>query len=266
MEVCQMRDAGLFFINDNPLFHSISNTTAMNLSALWMMGVYSAIMNIGFQFYHRYKVVVKGTPGTKQETYIGFAFCMGVCTVLAYTEVFSWIRSDEDPAYAKELENDAFFKGRKVAFSVSDPTKFKCLVHLVISQAFIIGVYGVVAYCYFKILSEMSDKTSKMSKITMKANKTLNRAMLIQAVFPFILIGVPYIIGLSFTFLHIKGPILAQVLTLSITLLPIANSLTLLSAIPTYRRKFFEMVGVKNTKIISSTTLASKTRLSTEDA
>uniref|UniRef100_A0A1I7SPT4 7TM_GPCR_Srx domain-containing protein n=1 Tax=Bursaphelenchus xylophilus TaxID=6326 RepID=A0A1I7SPT4_BURXY len=110
-----MRVGGLFFINDNPFLEHASNATAMKFSALWMLGVYTAVMNIGFQFYHRYQVVVKSHLASKRQTFFSFALCLLACGVLCFTVLYTWIPSNENPEYAKELEDDVVVRGRKPA-------------------------------------------------------------------------------------------------------------------------------------------------------
>ncbi|CAD5207360.1 unnamed protein product [Bursaphelenchus okinawaensis] len=262
MEVPECRDSGIFFFNDNPLISGASSATALKLTSLWLLGVYTSIMNIGFQFYHRYKVIAKGCPGSRKEVFISFGICLSISFVLSFSEIFTLIPGRENENYVKELEDDIMFDGKVVSFSVSDPKNPKCLFHLMLSQIFITAVYGTVIYCSVSIMKALGSAGSKMSKNTIQGNRTLNRAMFIQAVFPFVLIGIPYVFGLLGTFLHIKLPVVALVGSLLMAFLPIANALTLLTTIPSYRRKFFEILGIKGSKIQSSTTQISRTKVS----
>ncbi|CAD5211603.1 unnamed protein product [Bursaphelenchus xylophilus] len=254
MQTIQMHDSGLFFFNNNPLLIHISSNTAMILSALWLMGIYIAITNIGFQAYHRYNVVCKSNVVSERAVFQSFLLICVVCGVFCSTVLLTWEHGRfPGSEYEKELNRSAGILSRtNIEFSVADPRIAVGAFHLLGSQMVIMITYSCVIYSCFQIYKILKNEASSMSALTRKANKKLNQVMIIQALFPFILIGFPFVFVVLGTIFQLQTVFIAELMALSITLLPIANALTLLTVIPNYRRRFMRMVRGNHYKVNGS--------------
>ncbi|CAD5233503.1 unnamed protein product [Bursaphelenchus xylophilus] len=204
------------------------------MGCLWLAGMYTTILTLGMQFIYRYFALCRNglTPWE-----FGSIYCVGLIICLCDGFVGFFIFDGISLEATKLLQEHPMYKEDTPGYAILDPTKPAALAHTFCSQLIIVFVYVVIYFTGKRISRKLNDAAGDMSSSTKDAQKQLNRVMILQAAYPGLIVALPIVIATVLAQFRFDVLWCGMYLAPSISLIPIANSVTILFFIPSFRRR-----------------------------
>uniref|UniRef100_A0A1I7SHX1 G protein-coupled receptor n=2 Tax=Bursaphelenchus xylophilus TaxID=6326 RepID=A0A1I7SHX1_BURXY len=241
--IVEIRAGKMWFITTGPFIHS-GYPYNMLMSSLYLSGMYVTIMTIMVQFVYRYEVLCKNTTSMKKFFKL---YALGI--IWSVVQGFlTWPcfdpPSEEDTAI---LKSHPMYTFDTPTYVNGDVKNLSTMIHFTSSQVVIILLYVVVVITGRRIHKVLNSEQVKMSKNTRDAQSKLTTVMLLQATYPGIIVGTPVFIGCGMAQMKMDVLWSGMYFVTSISFIPIANALTVLLVIPSFRRRIFRKTGRKLT-------------------
>ncbi|CAD5233501.1 unnamed protein product [Bursaphelenchus xylophilus] len=248
MMVVEVKGGLMYFITLGPFSH-YPNPAGKVMGALFLTGLYMVIATLGMQFVYRYYALCK-TPLTLTQ----FSLIYLVVTVYCVSDaaIGGFIFDGEDVERTRMIQEHPMYTHNTPTYMIVDPRKPSHSVHLVFSQLIVVVVYVVVIYTSRKINEKLKKASETMSSSTRDAQRQLNRVMILQATYPAIIVGCPVLMATGFTQLHLDILWCGLYLVPSVSLIPIANSVTMILVIPAFRKRLLSCLSLRKVKVKSS--------------
>uniref|UniRef100_A0A1I7SI53 G protein-coupled receptor n=2 Tax=Bursaphelenchus xylophilus TaxID=6326 RepID=A0A1I7SI53_BURXY len=233
--VVEIKGGVCFFLPLGPFRHSPYPYNFL-MASLFLGAVYTTVLTLGMQFVYRYCALCRTPLTVPQFAAMYFA---GVSSMFAASFASFFVFRGVTPQDTEILRQHPAYQEDTPVYMAVDPTSVRSTAHLIFTQVIIFGVYVVIVYTASKINKKVRDATAGMSKYTRKAHRQLNKVMIMQALYPGILLGTPVIVACVGVEFRLDVPWLGIYLVPSASLLPIVNAITVMTVIPSIRKRVF---------------------------
>ncbi|CAD5233499.1 unnamed protein product [Bursaphelenchus xylophilus] len=259
MMVVEVKGGLMYFLTLGPFSHG-SNLTGKVMGSLSLTVLYMVIATLGIQFIYRYYALCK-TPLTLTQFSLIYLAVTVYCVIDA--AIGGFIFDGEDVERTRMIQEHPMYMHDTPTYMIVDPKNPIHSVHVVFSQLIVVVVYVVVIYTSRKINEKLKEASAGMSKPTRDAQRQLNRVMVLQATYPAIIVGCPVIVATVFAQLHLDVLWCGLYLAPSVSLIPIANALTMILVIPTFRRRLLNCplsrkIGIMSPQPFTTTEMTKK--------
>ncbi|CAD5233502.1 unnamed protein product [Bursaphelenchus xylophilus] len=233
MMTVEVMGGKLVFLNMGPFEH-YGHPFNMIMGCLWLGGMYTTILTLGMQFIYRYYALCKEPlPPTK----FAMIYMVGLCVCFADSFSGFFIFESISEENTKMVQQHPMYSNDTPGYMIDDPSKLAQSIHTFCSQMIVVWVYAVIYYTGKRIGQKLKEADGVMTTSTRDAQKQLNRVMILQAAYPAVIVALPIIMATILAQLQFNMRWCGMYLVPSISLIPIANSLTILFLIPSFRRR-----------------------------
>ncbi|CAD5230699.1 unnamed protein product [Bursaphelenchus okinawaensis] len=250
MMVVEVKGGIIYFMTMGIFQHS-PYPLNMIMGCLWLMAMYVTILTLGMQFIYRYYALCKTalTPA-----WFIFYYCIGLSVCFCDGFVGLFIADGNTEYYTNLIKEHPMYTNDTPGYMVIDPANLPALLHTMMSQCIVVSTYVVIFYTGGKINQKLNEASGSMSASTKDAQKQLNRVMILQAFYPAVIAALPIIVATVLAQFKFDTLWCGFYLAPSISLIPIANSVTILFVIPSFRRRIVNYAAWKINKVATTVT------------
>ncbi|CAD5233497.1 unnamed protein product [Bursaphelenchus xylophilus] len=253
MMVVEVKGGLLYFITLGPFSHSGYPYNFL-MCSIYLAGLYMVFFSIGLQFIYRYFALCRSHLTIFQFSML-FVATTAYCALEAFTGFL--VFDGETPEGTELIREHPMYMHDTPTYIIVDPRKPAAKLHILSTQLNVIFMYIVIFYTGRKINSKLREASKSMSQSTKNAQRQLTRVMVLQAVYPTIIICIPTMVATVFTQLRMDAAWAGLYMVPCATLVPFVNSVTLLLVIPSFRRRFFGSLPFRKSQV-GQTTMDSK--------
>ncbi|KAI6195933.1 hypothetical protein M3Y94_01047600 [Aphelenchoides besseyi] len=138
--------------------------------------------------------------------------------------------------YTLELKANGLFAEETPPFSVVDASTFKGAVHLANTNLITTASYVVVFWTGTRIHRMLRASRMHMSSATLAVQQQLTMILFLQAFYPFVMLALPIFLAAGLPLFGLKARGLGLILCSLVSVLPLANAVTVIFVVPTFRR------------------------------
>ncbi|CAD5222475.1 unnamed protein product [Bursaphelenchus xylophilus] len=195
--------------------------------------IFLCVLFVPVQFIYRYRVVTSSDTSLKTvllPLLLAASYMVVHCSFLPYTF------QRTSPKYDKLLIDNGFeqYAGRN--YYVGDVEANIWLIpHLGSCNTTVLLSY-VLIYFYYKITQRYLQRfDANVTKATLRAQKQMGRVMMLQALYPTVVFGLPCLIAATSPIIGVTSKWLGNVLVVAVHTLPTLNALSVITCVPSYR-------------------------------
>ncbi|CAD5222479.1 unnamed protein product [Bursaphelenchus xylophilus] len=196
--------------------------------------MFLCILFVPVQFIYRYRVVTSSDTSLKTvllPLLLASSYMVVHCSILPYTF------QRTSPKYDKLLIDNGFeqYAGRN--YYVGDVEANVWLIpHLGSCNTTVLLSY-VLTYFYRKRTQRYLQRFgTDVTRSTLRAQKQMGRVMMLQALYPTVVFGLPCLILATSPIIGFSSKWLGNILIVSVHTLPTLNALSVIICVPSYRR------------------------------
>ncbi|CAD5214393.1 unnamed protein product [Bursaphelenchus xylophilus] len=224
-------DHVLIITVEQPLFQNMSGrSTAIVVQAMVSL-VEATILCVAVHFYYRYKVVCKSQSWTHRR-YLTTYFGWFSLVVLYFILSLSAVEKMED--YVEVLKGLENYRNNTPVFCVYDVDHTPSVLMLSFYQLILTVFYAFTGYCGFKVVRKVK-KYDPTVKSTLRAQRYMVGVLALQAIYPLFLLTLPATLMVILAYLRVTV-IPYYFLSIMLQSLPLLNSISILTLVPSYRR------------------------------
>uniref|UniRef100_A0A1I7SHD7 7TM_GPCR_Srx domain-containing protein n=2 Tax=Bursaphelenchus xylophilus TaxID=6326 RepID=A0A1I7SHD7_BURXY len=253
--VVEVKGGVSFFITLGPFEHTGYPYNFL-MASLFLGALYTTVFTLGMQFVYRYFALCRN-PLTVAE-FAGMYFS-GVFSMFAIALLSFFAFRDMSEEDTELLKGHPAYTYDTPIYMAVDPGSVHSRLHIAFSQSTVICVYAVIIYTGRKINAKLRDVSTDMSESTRAAHKQLNKVMIIQASYPAVVLGLPILVATLCIQLRVDVLWAGLYLVPSASLIPMANAITVMLVIPSFRNRLLgklqksgKIKGVSGSKAFST--------------
>ncbi|CAD5230685.1 unnamed protein product [Bursaphelenchus okinawaensis] len=233
MTVVEVKSGLMFFLTLGPFSHSPYPANFI-MTSIFLTSLYIVIITLGMQFLYRYYALCKTSMKLSKFLTI---YSIGILYCLCDGFIVCLIFSGESEEHTMLIKEHPMYMFDTPTYIVLDPQKPLPLFHTMVTQLIVFAVYVLIFYTGRQINQRLNEASTSMSDRTKDAQRQLNRVMVLQAAYPAVIVGLPVLVATICTQLQLNILWSGLYLVPSVSVIPIANSLTIMLVIPTFRRR-----------------------------
>uniref|UniRef100_A0A1I7S207 G_PROTEIN_RECEP_F1_2 domain-containing protein n=2 Tax=Bursaphelenchus xylophilus TaxID=6326 RepID=A0A1I7S207_BURXY len=223
----------LFFLSmENHTFSTENDRLVAFLAFTFCGFLQLLLLNIAIHFYYRYNVVRFSNYCSKTKFLLLYGAC-SLWVVLYFVTAQIEIRPASN--YIDALYTIPDFETNPPMVYVFDLNYWSSILTTLDFQLTGMAFYIVGGYFGFKIVKELRRLKASARK-AMDAQRYMVRVLIVQAIYPLLVLLLPSTIMVSLFFLHKTFVPFCFVMGLSVQSLPILNAISVLLLVPCYRK------------------------------
>ncbi|KAI6226419.1 hypothetical protein M3Y99_01291400 [Aphelenchoides fujianensis] len=240
VESVDMRD-GVMLIFSLGFFSNVPHPFPIIACIAWMFALLLLVVNLPLQFYYRYHrcpnamaILLVCVRRLSSSTFLAQA--------LGFLLVYHYEKAD--------VQQHQWILQKSPLYSTDPPEKSRgCWSALCNTQFIVAGSYVAVSFFAVKIYRLLKEKRPQMSENTRQLQQQLTRIMCIQVLYPLVVFGFPIVLTCLCSVFHWDFPLLGIVCSYLCTFITVANPLSVILVVPSFRHAVFGSAGMRGTQV-----------------
>ncbi|KAI6189609.1 hypothetical protein M3Y97_00027200 [Aphelenchoides bicaudatus] len=244
MPLADMVDGKLFLINSGYFAHAQQPLSIIVFSC-WLYTLYLLLVNAAMIFFYRYNVLCKQKSLSLWrfgKTYAAISAYVVIQCVLCYFTA----EDSSGNRFQQIIAQNLLFAEDTPTVNVYDATKLVPVLHLLHGNFICSCLYGTIIFTGYKVHKTLAFSRRFMSRNTINVQNQLTKIMVLQAVYPLISLVTPILLYCTGPLFHVTLPFVGLFLSVTVSLIPIVNSLTTCVIIPSFRRSILTAILGQN--------------------
>ncbi|CAD5222319.1 unnamed protein product [Bursaphelenchus xylophilus] len=228
----------IFILWENPIVHrrSFDVYTCLMVQTFF---IYLSVLILPIQFIYRYSVISSNgyTFSTVLKVLAGcFAYLTIHCSFLSYTY------QSPAPVYDAILRGQGVAEEDLIYVAGDKDANWWLIPHFGSCMLMTVASYTTIIVVYIKTQKVLQQFEAHMTVSTRRAQRQMTRIILLQAFYPVVLLCFPSFFMAFGPLINVKSDYLGIVCEISVHLIPILNSIAVVSCIPSYRRVTWRII------------------------
>ncbi|CAD5222473.1 unnamed protein product [Bursaphelenchus xylophilus] len=194
--------------------------------------IFLCILFVPVQFIYRYRVVTSSDTSLKTvllPLLLAASYMVVHCSFIPYTF------QRTSPKYDKLLIDNGFAQYAGRNYYVGDVEANIWLIPHLGSCNLTVSLSYVLTYFYYKRTQRYLQRFStEVTKSTLRAQKQMGRIMMLQALYPTVVFGLPCLILATSPIIGFSSKWLGSVMVIAVHTLPTLNALSVITCVPSY--------------------------------